>query len=131
MGKEGLIVPVVKNADRKSIIEISRTVKDLVEKARAGNLMPDDVTGGTFTLTSVGSIGVSYFQTPILNQPEAGILATSPLKERPVVRDGEIGITTVMPYSLTVDHRLVNGFGAELFLKRVGELLEIPGLLLL
>lgn len=130
LGKEGLIVPVVKNADKKPLAEISRVVKGFGEKARAGKLMPDDVTGGTFTLSSIGSVGVSYFQTPILNQAEAAILATAPIVEKPVVRDGQIAIAPMMPYSLTFDHRVVNGFAAELFMARMQELLGTPGLLL-
>jgi pyruvate/2-oxoglutarate dehydrogenase complex dihydrolipoamide acyltransferase (E2) component len=69
LGKEGLIVPVVKQADKKSLVEISQEVKTLVEKARGKKILPDEVTGGTITLTSVGSIGVSYYQTPVINQP--------------------------------------------------------------
>jgi pyruvate dehydrogenase E2 component (dihydrolipoamide acetyltransferase)/2-oxoglutarate dehydrogenase E2 component (dihydrolipoamide succinyltransferase) len=127
LGKEGLLVPVVKQADRKSLIEISQEVKRLVEKTRAGKILPDEVTGGTFTLTSVGSIGVSYFQTAIINQPESAILGTGPIVEKPVVRNGQIAIAPMMPYSLTVDHRVINGFGAEQFLIRLKQLVEIPG----
>jgi pyruvate/2-oxoglutarate dehydrogenase complex dihydrolipoamide acyltransferase (E2) component len=127
LGKEGLLVPVVKQADRKSLVEISQEVKRLVEKTRAGKILPDEVTGGTFTLTSVGSIGVSYFQTAIINQPESAILGTGPIVEKPVVRNGQIAIAPMMPYSLTVDHRVINGFGAEQFLIRLKQLVEIPG----
>jgi pyruvate/2-oxoglutarate dehydrogenase complex dihydrolipoamide acyltransferase (E2) component len=131
LGKEGLLVPVVKQADKKSLIEISQEVKRLVEKTRAGKILPDEVTGGTFTLTSVGSIGVSCFQTAIINQPESAILGTGPIIEKPVVKNGQIAIAPRMPYSLTVDHRVINGFGAEQFLTRLKELVETPGLLLL
>jgi pyruvate dehydrogenase E2 component (dihydrolipoamide acetyltransferase) len=131
IGIEGLIVPVVKNADRKSLIEISRAVKLQMEKAQTGKLTPDDVTGGTFTLTSLGKGGVSYFQTPIINQPESAILATGPIKDRPVVENGQIVIAPIMPYSLTFDHRAINGFGAEQFLGTLQRLLKTPSLLLL
>ena len=131
LGKEGLIVPVVKQADKKSLVEISQEVKALVEKARGKKILPDEVTGGTFTLTSVGSIGVSYYQTPVINQPESAILATGPIMERPIVKKGQIVIAPMMPYSLTIDHRVINGFGAEQFLARLKELVEIPCLLLL
>jgi pyruvate dehydrogenase E2 component (dihydrolipoamide acetyltransferase) len=131
LGKEGLIVPVIKNADQKSLLEISKEGKALVEKARSEKLLPDEVTGGTFTLSSIGAVGVTYFQTPIINQPESAILATGPIIEKPVVRDGEIVIAPVMNFSLTFDHRVINGFGAEQFLGRVGALLENPNLLLL
>lgn len=130
-GDQGLIVPVVKNADKKSLIEISLTAKTLVEKAQAGKLMLDDVTGGTFTLTSVGGRGVSFFQTPIINQPESAILGAGPIVQRPVVKDGQILISPIMTYSLTYDHRIVDGVVAENFLFRLKEFLETPGLLLL
>jgi len=131
LGKEGLIVPVVKQADKKSLIEISREVKGLAEKARGGKILPEEVTGGTFTLTSVGTIGVSYFQTPVINQPESAILGTGPITEKPVVKNGQIVIAPMMPYSLTFDHRVINGFGAEQFLAELKGLVETPGLLLL
>jgi len=131
LGKEGLLVPVLKQADKKSFIEISQEVKSLVEKTREGKILPHEVTGGTFTLTSVGAIGVSYYQTPVINQPESAILGTGPITEKPVVKNGQIVIAPMMPYSLTFDHRVINGFGAEQFLARLKELVETPGLLLL
>jgi pyruvate/2-oxoglutarate dehydrogenase complex dihydrolipoamide acyltransferase (E2) component len=131
LGKEGLLVPVVKQADKKSLIEISQEVKSLVERTREGKIFPDEVTGGTFTLTSVGAIGVSYFQTPVINQPESAILGTGPIMEKPVVKHGQIVIASMMPYSLTFDHRVINGFGAEQFLARLKELVETPGLFLI
>ncbi|MHB8109814.1 MAG: dihydrolipoamide acetyltransferase family protein [Syntrophorhabdaceae bacterium] len=130
LGAQGLIVPVVKNADLKSIGDICREVRALAEKGQTGKLTPDEVSGGTFTLTSLGKRGVSFFQTPILNQPEAAILATGQIMEKPVVRDGQIVIRPVMPYSLTFDHRAINGFGAERFMGKVQSLLATPGLLL-
>jgi pyruvate dehydrogenase E2 component (dihydrolipoamide acetyltransferase) len=130
LGKEGLIVPVVKQADKKSLIEISQELKSLVEKARGKKILPDEVTGGTFTFTSIGGIGVSYYQTPVINQPESAILGTGPIMEKPVVKNGQIVIAPMMPYSLTVDHRVINGLGAEQFLVTVKELVETPGLLL-
>ena len=131
LGKQGLLVPVVKQADKKSLIEISQEVKSLVEKARGGKILPDEVTGGTFTLTSIGAVGVSDYQTPIINQPESAILGTGPIRDEPVVKNGQIVISPIMPYSLTVDHRVINGFGAEQFLSTLKELVETPGLRLL
>jgi pyruvate dehydrogenase E2 component (dihydrolipoamide acetyltransferase) len=131
LGEEGLIVPVVKNADQKSLVEISKTIKMLTQKAQAKTLVPDEVTGGTFTLTTVGRKGESRFQTPILNQPEAAILGVGPIEERAVVRDGQIVIRPIMPYSLTFDHRAINGFGAEQFMGKIREFVENPDLLLL
>ncbi len=131
LGKDGLLVPVVKQADKKSLIEISEEVKSLVEKARGGKILPDEVTGGTFTLTSIGAVGVSYYQTPVINQPESAILGTGPIRDEPVVKNGQIVIAPMMPYSLTIDHRVINGFGAEQFLASLKELVETPGMLLL
>jgi pyruvate dehydrogenase E2 component (dihydrolipoamide acetyltransferase)/2-oxoglutarate dehydrogenase E2 component (dihydrolipoamide succinyltransferase) len=131
IGKEGLLVPVIKQADKKSLIEISQEVKSLVEKARGGKILPDEVTGGTFTLTSIGAVGVSDYQTPVINQPESAILGTGPIRDEPVVKNGQIVIASMMPYSLTIDHRVINGFGAEQFLAGLKELVETPGLLLL
>ena len=130
LGKEGLLVPVVKQADKKSLIEISREVKSLVEKARGGKILPDEVTGGTFTLTSIGAVGVSDYQTPVINQPESAILGIGPIKDEPVVKNGQIVIASLMPYSLTIDHRVINGFGAEQFLASLKELVETPAVLL-
>jgi pyruvate dehydrogenase E2 component (dihydrolipoamide acetyltransferase)/2-oxoglutarate dehydrogenase E2 component (dihydrolipoamide succinyltransferase) len=131
IGKEGLLVPVIKQADKKSLIEISQEVKSLVEKARGGKILPDEVTGGTFTLTSIGAVGVSDYQTPVINQPESAILGTGPIRDEPVVKNGQIVIASMMPYSLTIDHRVINGFGAEQFLAGLKGLVETPGLLLL
>ncbi|HVP79595.1 MAG TPA: dihydrolipoamide acetyltransferase family protein [Thermodesulfobacteriota bacterium] len=129
LGKQGLLVPVVKQADKKSLTEISQEVKSLVEKARGGGILPDEVTGGTFTLTSIGAVGVSDYQTPVLNQPESAILGIGPIRDEAVVKDGQIVIASMMPYSLTVDHRVINGFGAEQFLASLKELVETPSLL--
>ncbi len=131
LGNEGLVVPVVRHADTLSLTEISVKVKELAEKARTGRLVPDDMTGGTFTVTAVGSIGVSVFFTPIINQPECAIMGIGPIVDRPVVRKGEIVVAPVMTYSFTTDHRAINGYGAEQFMKTFQEAIEIPGLLML
>jgi len=128
----GLIVPVVRNADQKSVVEISREVRALVEKARSGKLMPDEVTGGTFTITNLGAFGGGYgFGTPIINQPESAILGTGSIVDRPVVRDGQIVVRPIMTWSLTFDHRVIDGAPATQFILRLTEVLENPGLLLL
>ena len=128
----GLIVPVVRNADRKSLVEINQELRALVEKARAGKLMPDDVTGGTFTVTNLGAFGGGYgFGTPIINQPESAILGTGAIVDRAVVMEGQIVVCPVMTYSLTYDHRVIDGAPATGFMLRVVEVLENPGLLLL
>jgi pyruvate dehydrogenase E2 component (dihydrolipoamide acetyltransferase) len=131
VGAEGLVVPVIKGADRLSLAEISQAIKTNNENAQSGKLKPDDLSGGTFTLTSMGRKAVSYFQTPILNQPEAAILATGGMVDKPVVRDGQIVVAPTMPFSLTFDHRVINGFGAERFMGRVQELLGFPGMIFL
>ena len=129
--EEGLIVPVIKNADQKSIVEISKSVRTLTEKARKGKLLPDDVTGGTFTITNLGAAGAGWrFETAIINQPEAAILGTGGVTDRAVVRDGQIVIRPIMTYSLTYDHRVIDGALAVQFMTRVIELLETPGLVL-
>jgi pyruvate dehydrogenase E2 component (dihydrolipoamide acetyltransferase) len=126
----GLIVPVVKNADQKSLSEISREARSLVEKARDGKLMPDDVAGGTFTITNLGAVGGGYgFGTPIINQPESAILATGAITDRPVVREGQIVIRPIMTYSLTFDHRVIDGATGSKFMLRVTQLMENPALL--
>lgn len=131
LGEEGLIVPVVKNADKKSLLEISKQVKELGKKAQDRKLLPDEVTGGTFTLSTVGRQSESRFQTPILNEPEAAILGVGSIEDRPVVRDGQIVVRPIMTYSLTYDHRVINGFGGEQFLRTIRRFLENPSLLML
>jgi len=126
----GLIVPVVKNAHRMSVLEISKEAGILVEKARAGKLMPDDYTGGTFTVSNLGMFGIENF-TAIINPPEAGILAVSAIKdEAAVVRDAggnkTIAIKPMMNITLTVDHRIVDGLLAAQFVTEIKRLLEHP-----
>jgi pyruvate dehydrogenase E2 component (dihydrolipoamide acetyltransferase) len=122
---DGLIVPVVKEADRKSLGDISHAVAGLAAKAREGRLVPEEVTGGTFTLTNLGAAGAGWrFETAIINQPESAILGTGGITERAVVRDGQIVIRPMMTYSFTYDHRVIDGSLAVKFMARVIELLE-------
>ncbi len=128
---DGLIVPVVKNADKKSLTEISKSVKQLVEKARANKLTADEITGGTFTVSNVGALGGGYsFETPIINQPESAIILTGAIVDRAVVKDGQICVRPIMTYSFTYDHRVIDGAVAARFMADVIKLLENPGLLL-
>ena len=129
--ESGLVVPVVKNADRKSLIKISKSIRDLVEKARNRKLMPDDLSDGTFTLTNHGvfDIGESW-TTPIINQPQSAIMGTGGIVEKPVVKDGQISIRPVMNFTLTYDHRVIDGAPSFRFMARVKELMENPDLLL-
>jgi pyruvate dehydrogenase E2 component (dihydrolipoamide acetyltransferase)/2-oxoglutarate dehydrogenase E2 component (dihydrolipoamide succinyltransferase) len=126
----GLIVPVIRNADQKSLHKVSLEARTLVEKARAGRLLPDDVSGGTFTLTNLGAVGGGWgFGTPIINQPQSAILGAGSISDRPVVRDGQIVVRPIMTYSLTFDHRVIDGAAAAQFMARVTQLLEDPRLL--
>ena len=125
--EEGLIVPVVKDADKKSLVEISQTIRTLGEKAREGKLVPDNVTGGTFTITNLGALGGGYrFETAIINQPESAILGTGGIVDRAVVRDGQIVIRSIMTYYLTYDHRVINGAEAAKFMANMTRLMEKP-----
>lgn len=127
----GLIVPVVRNVDRKPLRQVSKELAALVEKARAGQLLPDDVSGGTFTVTNLATVGGGWFVgTPIINQPQSAIVAIGPVTDRPVAIDGQVVIRPVMPYSLTYDHRVVDGAPAARFAARFAELLSEPALLL-
>jgi pyruvate dehydrogenase E2 component (dihydrolipoamide acetyltransferase)/2-oxoglutarate dehydrogenase E2 component (dihydrolipoamide succinyltransferase) len=126
--EDGLIVPVVKDADKKSLVEISQTIKILVRKARERTLLPDEVSGGTFTITNLGALGRGYrFSTPIINQPESAILHTGSIKDNAVVKDGAIVIRPIMTYSLTYDHRVIDGAMAARFMDSMTELLENSG----
>ncbi|MCK5434058.1 MAG: 2-oxo acid dehydrogenase subunit E2, partial [Dehalococcoidales bacterium] len=125
---EGLIVPVIKGTDKKSLVEISQARAALVEKARAGKLVPDEVTGGTFTISNLGALetGGYRFETVIINQPESVILGTGRVTDRVVARDGQIVIRPIMTYYLTYDHRVIVGAVAAEFIATLIKLLETP-----
>ncbi len=127
---DGLVVPVVRDADRKGFAEIEREIVDLARKARDGKLALSDLTGGTFTISNGGIYG-SLLSTPILNTPQAGILGMHAIQQRPVARNGEVVIRPMMYIALSYDHRLVDGREAVQFLVRVKELIEDPTSLLL
>ena len=122
---EGLVVVVIKDADRKSLGDLAKTARDLAERARAGKLSPDDMADGTFTVTNLGGFGVEAF-TPIINQPQAGILGIGKIMEKPVVLGGGIHIRSMLTLSLVFDHRLLDGAPAAKFLAKVKALLEEP-----
>jgi pyruvate dehydrogenase E2 component (dihydrolipoamide acetyltransferase) len=115
-GTKGLVVPVIRNADTLPLVEISKRAKDLGKRAREGRLSPDEMTGGTFTVTNFGSLGVSSYSTPIINPPESGIFGIGRLQEKPIVRHGGIVVAPILPWSLTHDHRVIDGAAAEKFL---------------
>ena len=121
--EDGLVVPVIHNAGKKRLEEIDAAIKELTEKARQGKLAKEDLTGGTFTITNLGMYGVEFF-TPIINPPEAAILAVGRVVEKPVVVDGKIEIKPIMMLSLSYDHRIVDGAPASEFLRKAKEKLE-------
>lgn len=127
---EGLVVPVVRDADRKSFHEIEQEVLDLATRARENKLTLAELQGGTFTITNGGVFG-SLMSTPILNTPQVGILGMHTIQQRPVARDGEVVIKPMMYVALSYDHRVVDGREAVQFLVRVKELTEDPETLLL
>jgi len=127
--EEGLIVPVVKGADRLSILQIAQEVERLATKAREKKIALEELQGGTFTITSLGALG-GLFATPIVNSPESAILGVHEIKKRPVVLDSEIVIRDVMLVSLSFDHRLIDGHVGAAFAKDVKAFLEDPKWLL-
>jgi pyruvate dehydrogenase E2 component (dihydrolipoamide acetyltransferase) len=128
--EEGLLVPVVKAADRKSIFEIAAEINQLAAKARERKASPEELKGSTFSITNIGSAGGMFF-TPIINYPEAAILGVGRITEKPVVKNGEVAVGSVLALSLSFDHRLVDGEPAQRFLNYVKQLLENPTLLMM
>jgi len=120
---DGLIVPVIKNADEKNVLGLSRAIADVAERARSRRLNPDEVHGGTFTITNPGQFG-AQFGMPIINQPQVAILGVGTIEKRPVVVDDAIGIRTMAYLTLGYDHRLVDGAVADQFMAEVKQRLE-------
>lgn len=123
--EEGLIVPVIREADKKGLSEIAYEERQLIEKAREGKLTPDEYNGGSFTISNLGMFDVTTF-TAIINQPEVAILAVGKIIPTPVVEDGEIKIKPMMKATLSSDHRVIDGAVAAKFLKKIKEILEDP-----
>ncbi len=121
--EDGLIVPVIKGADKKSILEIAKEISDLAEKTKKRTVDLMDLKGGTFTITNVGSIG-GIFATPVINYPEAAILATGKIHQRPVIEEGKISVKWVLPVSLTFDHRIFDGAEAARFVNTLKKYIE-------
>jgi pyruvate dehydrogenase E2 component (dihydrolipoamide acetyltransferase) len=126
----GLLVPVIKDVDKKSVFQIAAEMQDLIERGKAGKLAPDELKGSTFTVSNQGSVGGLFF-TPVINYPEVAILGVGATVERPVVRNGEIKVAPMMYLSLSFDHRLIDGAPGTRFLSRVIELLSNPTLLMM
>lgn len=122
---KGLMVPVVRNAERMTLAEIEREIKRLAIKARDGKITPDEMTGGTFTITNGGVFG-SMMSTPIINPPQSAILGMHNIVERPVAIDGEVVIRPMMYLALSYDHRIIDGKESVSFLVKVKEMLENP-----
>ena len=127
--EKGLIVPVIRNAQKKDLQAIRREIADLSARARQGGLSPEEVKGGTFTITNLGMFGVDHF-APIINPPESAIMAVCRVVDRPVVLDGAVAIRPMANLCLSFDHRLIDGALAAKFMTRVRELVEQPLLLL-
>jgi pyruvate dehydrogenase E2 component (dihydrolipoamide acetyltransferase) len=126
---QGLIVPVIKAADRKSVLQLMVAMKDLSDRARADKLTPADIEDGTFSVTNAGGYG-ALNSTPIISQPQVAILGVHAIQKRPVARDGEIVVRDMMNFGLSF-HRLVDGHYAVLFLRKLIGYLENPELMLL
>ncbi|MFZ4404556.1 MAG: dihydrolipoyllysine-residue acetyltransferase [Pseudobdellovibrionaceae bacterium] len=126
----GLLVPVIKNADQKTILQLSQEIIDLSKRARDGKLKPDEMKGATITITNIGSVGGTY-ATPIINHPEVAILGMYKISEKPVIRNGQLAAIKVMNYTVTADHRLIDGAVAANFLKAFMQRLSNPGVLML
>jgi 2-oxoglutarate dehydrogenase E2 component (dihydrolipoamide succinyltransferase) len=129
-GGKGLVVPVIRGADRLSLAEVERAIADFGQRAQANKIDLDELKGGTFTISNGGVYG-SLLSTPIVNPPQSGVLGLHAIQERPVARDGQVVIRPMMYIALTYDHRLIDGRESVLFLKRIKELLEDPARLVL
>jgi len=125
LGESGLIVPVLRDAGRLGLADTAAAIRALGEKARQGTLSTDDVTGGTFTVTNLGMLGIDAF-TPILNPPESAILGVGRVADRPVAAGGQLLAGKEMVLSLTVDHRIIDGATGARFLASLARYLEEP-----
>lgn len=126
----GLIVPVVKDADKKGILDIAREIADLSERTKAGKAKSDELSGSTFSITSLGKLG-GLLATPILNYPEVAIMGVHEMKQAPIVKDGQLAIGWRMNLSFSFDHRIVDGYNGAMFANTLVSYLEDPQLLLL
>ena len=129
-GERGLVVPVLRNAERLSFAEIEKGIGDFGQRAADNKLRPEELTGGTFTITNGGVFG-SLLSTPIVNPPQSGILGMHSIQDRPVALNGQVVIRPMMYVALTYDHRIVDGRGAVLFLRRIKEVIEDPARMLI
>jgi pyruvate dehydrogenase E2 component (dihydrolipoamide acetyltransferase) len=128
--EDGLITPVIRSAERKSIGQISREVRELAERARARKLQPEEYTGATFSISNLGMFGIDDF-TAVINPPEAAILAVGAVQPKAVVRDNEIVARQMMRVTMSCDHRVIDGATGAQFLQTFKHILENPLLLML
>ncbi|MCR9244858.1 MAG: 2-oxo acid dehydrogenase subunit E2 [bacterium] len=126
----GLIVPVIKDVDQKSIGQLAQDLQDLAQRTREGSVTVDDLTGGSFTITNAGNIG-GLFATPVINFPEVAILGVHAIKDAPVIRDGQVAVGKKMYLSVSIDHRIVDGATGARWMNIVKDCLEQPYRLLL
>jgi 2-oxoglutarate dehydrogenase E2 component (dihydrolipoamide succinyltransferase) len=126
----GLVVPVLREADRLSFAEVEQTIADFARRARENKLKPEELDGGTFTITNGGVFG-SLLSTPLVNPPQSGILGMHAIQERPIALAGQVVIRPMMYVALTYDHRIVDGKEAVLFLRRIKDAVENPTRMLL
>ncbi len=125
----GLVVPVIKNADQKTLLDLSKEILDLSKRARDGKLKPEEMKGATITITNIGSVGGTY-ATPIINHPEVAILGMYKIQDKVIVENGEFKVVKAMNYTITADHRLIDGAVAANFLKSFFQRIEQPGVLM-
>ncbi|HAB16994.1 MAG TPA: dihydrolipoyllysine-residue succinyltransferase, partial [Verrucomicrobiales bacterium] len=129
-GGRGLVVPVLRNAGRMSFAEVEQGIADFAQRVKANKIKPDELQGGTFTITNGGTYG-SLLSTPLVNPPQSGVLGMHAIQERPVAVAGQVVIRPMMYVALTYDHRLVDGREAVQFLKRIKEFIESPARMLI
>jgi 2-oxoglutarate dehydrogenase E2 component (dihydrolipoamide succinyltransferase) len=129
-GGKGLVVPTLRNAERMSFAEIEQKIADFAARAKTNKIRPEELQGGTFTITNGGVYG-SLLSTPIINPPQSGVLGLHAIQERPVAKDGQVVIRPMMYVALTYDHRIVDGREAVTFLKRMTEIIEDPARMLI
>jgi len=127
---KGLLVPVIRDADRLSVLSISEAISDLAHRARSEQLGPEDFRGGTFTVSNIGNLG-GFSPNPIVNYPEVALLGMGRAEPEPVVRDGDIVVRTRMPVALSFDHRIADGGEAARFVGEIKRRLEDPTALLI
>jgi pyruvate dehydrogenase E2 component (dihydrolipoamide acetyltransferase) len=126
----GLMVPVIRDVDKKRVLDMAAEMAEVAERTRQRKVSRDEMRGGTFTVTNLGGIGGTAF-TPIVNYPELAILGLARNREQPVIRDGQLATRMILPLCLSYDHRIINGADGARFIRRLASLLEDPEMLLL